>query len=259
VNEDLAKFYGMAGVTGQDFRKVPLDTSHRRGLLTQAGMVAGPLASDKGNPVTRGGFIVRKLLCQNIPLPTGDIAAMVKTPPDDPTKTTRERFTAHSSNGVCRGCHTNMDPVGFAFENYDTIGQWRSTEQNLTIDASGDSPLIGKFSGPIEFVQRMSESAVAETCLASHWVNFAYGRKLPNSGRTLARCFRFKPSSKSPATTCRSYCSPWPKATPSTIYQRCGSNGHHEFSAESTGHVARRHRRRHCSALARNHGLREDG
>jgi len=182
VNEDLAKFYGMAGVTGPEFRKVSVDPSHRRGLLTQAGMVAGPLASDKGNPVTRGGFIVRKLLCQNIPLPTGDIAAMVKTPPDDPTKTTRERFTAHSTNPACRGCHTNMDPVGFAFENYDPIGQWRDTEQNQPIDASGDSPLLGKFSGPIEFAQRMSESPVAQACLASHWVNYAYGRKLPAAG-----------------------------------------------------------------------------
>ena len=182
VNEDLAKFYGIAGVTGPEFRKVSVDLSHRRGLLTQAGMVAGPLASDKGNPVTRGGFIVRKLLCQNIPLPTGDIAAMVKTPPDDPTKTTRDRFMAHSTNPVCKGCHTNMDPVGFAFENYDPIGQWRDTEQNQPIDASGDSPLLGKFNGPAEFAQRMSESPVAQTCLASHWLNYAYGRKLPSAG-----------------------------------------------------------------------------
>jgi len=182
VNEDLAKFYGIAGVTGTEFRKVTVDPSRRRGLLTQAGMVAGPLASNKGNPVTRGGFIVKKLLCQNIPLPTGDIAALVKTPPDDPTKTTRERFTVHSANSMCRGCHSNMDPVGFAFENYDPIGQWRDNEQNLPIDATGDSPLLGKFSGPIEFAQRMSESPVAQACLATHWVNYAYGRKLPSAG-----------------------------------------------------------------------------
>jgi len=182
VNEDLAKFYGIAGVTGPEFRKVTVDPTHRRGLLTQAGMVAGPLASDKGNPVTRGGFIVRKLLCQNIPLPTGEIAAMVKTPPDDPTKTTRARFTAHSTNAACTACHINMDPVGFAFENYDPIGQWRDTEQNQPIDASGNSPLIGKFNGPVEFAQRMSESPVAQSCLASHWVNYAYGRKLTSAG-----------------------------------------------------------------------------
>jgi len=179
VNEDLAKFYGIAGVTGAEFRKVSVDPSRRRGLLTQAGMVAGPLASDKGNPVTRGGFIVKKLLCQNIPLPTGEIAAMVKTPPDDPTKTTRQRFSEHSSNTLCQACHSNMDPVGFAFENYDSIGQWRDTEQNQPIDASGDSPLLGKFKGPTEFAQRMSESPLAQTCLASHWLNYAYGRKLP--------------------------------------------------------------------------------
>jgi len=182
MNEDLAKFYGIAGVTGADFRKVPLDTSKRRGLLTQAGMVAGPLSSYKSNPVTRGGFIVKKLLCQNIPLPTGEIAAMVKTPPDDPTKTVRQRFTNHSSNAVCKGCHINMDPVGFAFENYDPVGRWRDTDQTLPIDASGDSPLLGKFTGPTEFAQRMAESPEAETCLASHWVDYAYGRKLPLAG-----------------------------------------------------------------------------
>ena len=182
VNEDLAKFYGIAGVTGSEFRKVSVDLNRRRGLLTQAGMVAGPLASDKGNPVTRGGFIVKKLLCQTIPLPTGDVALLAKTPADDSTKTTRQRFAAHSTNAVCRACHSNMDPVGFAFENYDTIGQWRDTDQNQPVDASGDAPLLGKFSGPTEFAQRMSESPVAQACLASHWVNYAYGRKLPSAG-----------------------------------------------------------------------------
>jgi Protein of unknown function (DUF1592)/Protein of unknown function (DUF1588)/Protein of unknown function (DUF1595)/Protein of unknown function (DUF1585)/Protein of unknown function (DUF1587) len=182
VNEDLAKFYGMTGVTGTEFRKVSIDTTKRRGLLSQAGMVAGPLPSNKSNPVTRGGFIVKQLLCQNIPLPTGALADMVKTPPDDPTKTARQRFTNHSTNPVCQTCHINMDPVGFGFENYDPIGRWRDTDQNLPIDASGNSPILGKFSGPTEFAQRMAESTVAQTCLASHWVDYAYGRKLPASG-----------------------------------------------------------------------------
>jgi len=182
VNAQLAAFYGMAGVTGDQFRQVPLDTTKRLGLLTQAGMVAGTIHSNETNPVVRGGFIVKKLLCQDIPLPTGAIADMVKIPDADPTRTARERFSAHSSVGACRGCHINMDPVGFALENFDPIGQWRDTEQGLTIDANGSSPLIGTFSGPTELAKRMAESPDAQQCFASNWVNFAYGRTVPPTG-----------------------------------------------------------------------------
>jgi hypothetical protein len=182
VNADLATFYGMTGVTGTDFQKVPVDTTKRLGLLSQAGIVAGTIHSNETNPVVRGGLIVRKLLCQAIPLPTGAIQAMVMIPPADANKTARQRYTAHSMNPVCHACHTNMDPVGFAFENYDPIGQWRDQENGVTIDASGSAPALGDFNGPAQLAQRMSEAPAAETCFAANWLNFGYGRTISATG-----------------------------------------------------------------------------
>ncbi|MEO6602199.1 MAG: DUF1588 domain-containing protein, partial [Polyangiaceae bacterium] len=179
VNQELAAFYGIPGVTGTDFKRVSVDTKKRLGLLSQAGMVAGTIHSNSTNPVVRGGFVVRKLLCQNIPLPTGDIAAMVVIPAEDANKTARQRYTAHSSNPVCKVCHTNMDPVGFAFENYDTLGRWRDTENNVMIDAAGNAPLLGEFNGSAEMAKKMAESPEAQQCFALNWVNYSYGRTIP--------------------------------------------------------------------------------
>lgn len=176
VNQELAAFYGIPGVTGTEFRKVSVDKTKRLGLLSQAGIAAGVIHSNETNPVTRGGFVVKKLLCQNIPLPTGALAAEVGVPPKNASLTTRQRYSIHSQDPRCAGCHTNMDPVGFAFENYDPIGQWRDMEGTLPIDASGNAPAIGSFKGPAEFGQRMAESALAQECFADHWVNYGYGR-----------------------------------------------------------------------------------
>src|SRR5262249_41118947 len=128
VNGPLAQFYGIPGVQGDAFRKVPLDTTKRLGLLTQAGVLAGTIHSNTTNPVVRGSFIVQRMMCNKIPLPTGDIAAKVKPPDPNSGKTARERFTKHSDDPVCSGCHQYMDPVGLALENYDPVGLWRDTE-----------------------------------------------------------------------------------------------------------------------------------
>lgn len=176
LNEELAAFYGVAGVTGAQFRQVPLDGVRRAGLLTQAGILAGPIHSNHTNPVTRGSFVVQKLLCQPIPLPTGDVSEQV-TPPDPyAAPTARERFTAHSTQPVCRGCHLNMDPVGFALENFDPVGQWRDQENGVTIDVTGESPLLGTFNGAVELGRAVAASTEAQDCFALRWAEFGYGR-----------------------------------------------------------------------------------
>ncbi len=181
VNAQLATFYGIQGVVGDQFQKVNVDPVKRLGLLSQAGVVAGTIHSEETNPVVRGGFVVRKLLCQAIPLPTGAIGAMVVVPAADANKTARQRYSAHSSNPVCHVCHTNMDPVGFAFENYDPIGQWRDQENGITIDATGTSPALGTFKGPAELGQLMSQSPDVQQCFATSWVNYGYGRTVTSN------------------------------------------------------------------------------
>ena len=179
VNQELATFYGLSGVTGDTFQKVMLDPStHRGGLLTQAGVLAGPVHTNHENPVVRGSFIVQKLMCQPIPKPTGDIAAKVTPPDPNSAATARQRFTTHSSDPVCRACHVNMDPFGFALENFDVVGLWRDKENDVAIDASGDAPILGKFNGARELEALLATSEAAQQCFASQWMNFGYGRTL---------------------------------------------------------------------------------
>jgi len=179
VNQELAAFYGLSGVTGDTFQKVALDPStHRGGLLTQAGVLAGPIHSNNRNPVVRGSFVVQKLMCQLIPKPTGDIAAMV-TPPDPASAATaRQRFTTHSSNPQCHACHVNMDPFGFALENFNPVGLWTDQENNTPIDASGEAPILGKFNGVLEMEALLAGSEAVQNCFASQWMNFGYGRSM---------------------------------------------------------------------------------
>ncbi len=187
VNADLAAYYGFPGVTGSDFQKVPLDGVKRGGLLTLGGVAAGPVHSNKTNPVTRGSLVVKKLMCQVIPLPPPDLAAMVKPPPDDSAPTARERYTMHSATPTCHVCHVNMDPVGFALEKIDAVGAWREQENGVTIDATGSSPLLGDFNGPVELGQRVAASEATQACFAKRWVDFGYGRTTDDSNCSLAR------------------------------------------------------------------------
>jgi hypothetical protein len=187
VNEPLAAFYGMTGVTGDAFQKVPLDASKRLGLLTLPGMLAGTTHSNNTSPVVRGGFIMRKLLCKEIPLPTVELLgeeafAMVKPPEPYTGDTARERYRAHSEQQICAQCHVNMDPVGFALENFDAVGRWRDTENGVTIDASGTLPTPAiAFNGPVELARALATTQEVETCFASHWMNLAYARSLGDS------------------------------------------------------------------------------
>jgi Protein of unknown function (DUF1592)/Protein of unknown function (DUF1588)/Protein of unknown function (DUF1587)/Protein of unknown function (DUF1595)/Protein of unknown function (DUF1585) len=179
ANEELAKFYGLSNVTGDTFQKVMLDPStHRGGLLTQAGMLAGPVHSNHENPVVRGAFLVQKLMCLPIPKPTAEIAAKI-TPPDPASAATaRQRYSTHSSDPVCKGCHVNMDPFGFALENFNVVGLWRDQENGVTIDASGDAPLVGKFNGALELQAALAVSEDVQSCFASHWMSFGYGQTI---------------------------------------------------------------------------------
>ena len=187
VNADLATYYGFPGVTGTAFQQIMLDGVKRGGLMTLGGIVAGPVHSNKTNPVTRGALVVKKLMCQAIPLPVGDIAAMVKPPADDSAPTARQRYSMHSANPVCHACHTNMDPVGFALEKLDAVGQWREQENGVTIDATGDSPLLGTFNGPVELGKKLAESEIAQACFAKRWVDFGYERTSDDGNCSLQR------------------------------------------------------------------------
>jgi hypothetical protein len=175
LNQDLAAFYGIAGVTGAEFRKVSLDGVRRAGLLTQGGVAAGPIHSNDTNPVVRGAFVLKKLLCITIGSPPDSLGPIVKP---DPALggTARDRFSEHSKRDECRSCHLILDPIGFALENFNAIGQWQDHENNLPINVTVDSPQLGAFSGAVEMGKKLADSPDAHACFATNWANFAYAR-----------------------------------------------------------------------------------
>ncbi len=178
VNEALANFYGISGVTGDEFRKVDIDTTHRLGLLTQGSILAGTTISNFTNPVRRGVFLLRNVLCVDLPPPPSTLGS-IKPPDPYSGATGRERFEAHVQQAVCATCHTTIDPPGFALENYDAVGMWRDQENDVTIDASGQLDMLPQpFNGPIELVNMIAQSEQAQSCFADTWLTFAYGRTI---------------------------------------------------------------------------------
>lgn len=175
VNQELAAYYGIPGVTGAEFRKVPLDGVQRAGLLTQAGIVTGPIHSNDTNPVVRGAFVLKKLMCIAIGPPPDTLGPIV--PPDPKLGgTARDRYTAHSARQECRSCHNVLDPIGFALENFNAVGQWQDHENNLPINVRVDSPQLGELNGAVEMGKKLAESPDAQACFAMNWANFAYAR-----------------------------------------------------------------------------------
>jgi hypothetical protein len=175
VNEKLAAYYGIPGVTGDAFQKVPLDGVKRAGLLTQAGVVSGPIHSDPNNPVVRGVFVLDKLMCVKLSTPPPSLGPII---PPDPALggTARDRYAAHSSKPACINCHQLIDPIGFALENFTSVGQWQEVENGKPIDVRVESPQLGAFNGAVELGQRLAQSADVTACFATNWANFAYGR-----------------------------------------------------------------------------------
>lgn len=186
VNQRLAEFYGISGVQGDEFQRVPIDTSRRLGLLTQGALMAGTTISNFTNPVRRGGFVLRRVLCLEVPEPPAELAEQI-SPPDPYTGATgRQRYSAHSEQPSCAGCHAILDPPGFALENYDAVGLWRDEENGVRIDASGQLGALGEFAGPTELVDAIAAQPETYDCFAAHWMTFAYGRTL-DAGDDCAR------------------------------------------------------------------------
>ncbi len=134
ANNDLADFYGFSGVQHSDFRKIN-NIPNRKGILSLGGILAKNAKFQENDPIHRGLLVRRNLLCQEFGVPPANIG---EVEPLDPNKPLRERFSAHSNNKACASCHEKIDPIGFAFENYNAVGLYQETEgNNLPIDASG--------------------------------------------------------------------------------------------------------------------------
>jgi hypothetical protein len=153
VNERLARHYGLPGIYGSRFRRVTLPISDQRGgLLANAALLATTSYPDRTSPVLRGKWLLNNMFGLPVPPPPPGVDTnLSETRPGAVPASIRERLAQHRKDPACASCHSTIDPLGFALENFDAIGGWRTAgEAGTPIDASGVLPDGVKFDGPAE-------------------------------------------------------------------------------------------------------------
>ena len=183
VNGRLAKFYGIPGVQGDQFRRVSLDGTERSGVLTQASVLLITSYPTRTSPVLRGKWILENMLNAPPPPPPPGVGSL-DTKGGPLSGTMRQQMEKHRTNPACASCHVRMDPMGFALENYNAVGQWRTHEGALPIDATGVLPNGRQFNGPAELKALLlnDKNAFAE-CLTEKMLTYALGRGLERYDR----------------------------------------------------------------------------
>ena len=174
ADDELASALGLSNGNGNQFTA----GADRRGLLTQPGFLAIHGLEVLTDPIHRGLFVRNQVLCQTLPEPPDNVDISIPDP--EPNETTREFFTRLTSDVYCSGCHSLINPLGFAFEHFDAIGRWRADEDGRAIDASGElngTDVDGPFSGAVELGERIAGSETAATCMALQWFRFGLGRE----------------------------------------------------------------------------------
>lgn len=138
LNERLARHYRIPGVIGPGFRRVSVaDNPRRGGLLTQGSILMATSHSGATSPVLRGMWVLDNLLNSPPPPPPANVPALDESPTEGQELTTRQKVERHRADPTCASCHDRMDPLGFALENYDVIGRWRTEDEGGEIDPSG--------------------------------------------------------------------------------------------------------------------------
>lgn len=182
VNERLARHYGLTGVAGEEFRRVPVakDARGGGGLLTQASILTLTSYNNRTSPVLRGKWVLENLLDSAPPPPPPNVPALAENEKTPLTGTMRQVMEKHRANPTCASCHSRMDPIGFGLENFDAIGAWRVNDAaNVPIDVTGQLPDGRAFSGPagLKEILLSQKDRFART-MAAKLLTFALGRGL---------------------------------------------------------------------------------
>jgi len=179
VNGELARFYGVEGVEGDDFVRASLPPE-RSGLLTQLSFLAVNAHPTQTSPVLRGRFVRERLFCQPIAPPDNpDDDVDLELPEYVPGQTMRERLSAHQDVAAsCFGCHSLMDNIGFGFEGFDGSGAHRLVEEGEPVNTTGEivGPESVSFDGPVELTEALSRDEAVRDCFARQWFYFAHRR-----------------------------------------------------------------------------------
>jgi hypothetical protein len=169
LNQRLARYYG-ATTDNEGFQKVTLTTGEYAGVLTHPYLLSAMAYSRTSSPIHRGVFLCRNILGVNLKNPS--VAASFEDAKFDPSLTMREKVTSLTKNTNCAGCHALINPLGFTLENFDSVGRWRTTDQNKPIDPIVDYESeeggTSHFKGPRDVAQHAVSSAFAHDAFIRH-------------------------------------------------------------------------------------------
>ncbi|MEM9191783.1 MAG: DUF1592 domain-containing protein [Myxococcota bacterium] len=182
ADPELAALFGLNHPGGNELIRFTAPLEERAGLLSQPGLMARYGLPDGSDPIHRGIFVRERVLCGDLPSPPDNLNIDIPEPVAG--ETTRQRFSRHSSDPNCTGCHSLIDPIGFGFEHYDALGRWRAEEDGRVIDATGEvlnaGDAEGSFNGIPDLAARFAASDHVASCVATQSYRYAMGRSLTN-------------------------------------------------------------------------------
>lgn len=180
LNERLAQYYGIKGVSGQEFRRVPLGDTPRRGILGHGSVLTVTSLPTRTSPVLRGKYVLENLLDISPPPPPPNIPQLSAQNKNGDRLSLREQMERHRNDPACSTCHALMDPIGFGMENFDAVGGFREKENDKPINSSGELADGGKFNGVGELRELLISKHDEDyhRALATKLLTYALGRGL---------------------------------------------------------------------------------
>lgn len=183
LNDVLAKHYGITGVTGPEFRRVDVSGDQRSGVLTQGSILTVSSYPTRTSVVLRGKYLLENILNSPPPPPPPDVPSLNEEAVGVATSL-RQQMEKHRADALCASCHSKMDVLGFALENYDAIGRWRTQDGKFPVDSSGALPNGKSFSGPAEMKALLKENMPEfSRSLAEKMLTYALGRGVESYDR----------------------------------------------------------------------------
>jgi mono/diheme cytochrome c family protein len=190
VDERLARHYGIQGVYGPQFRRVKLTAPNRRGLLGQGSILAMTSVATRTSPVYRGKYVLSTFLNTPPPAPPPNVPTLDESNKDSKVpKTVRAQLELHRKNQPCMGCHRVIDPVGFALENFDSVGVWRDKgADGAPLDVAGTLADGTKVNGPVALREAiLSRPDAFVTVVTEKMLTYALGRGLEPADMPVVR------------------------------------------------------------------------
>jgi len=177
IDGNLAKLYGVTGVSGTNLAPATLDPAQRGGILTQLAFLTSQANPDESNPVRRGKLVADRVACIDVPLPPDNVP---DPKPPAANLSVRDRFSEHDTNPCAQACHSVFDPIGYAFENYNGIGAYQTMDGGKPVDASGKISVDKQdktFKNALELGNILAASPQVADCMARQFLRYALRRR----------------------------------------------------------------------------------